>query len=76
MKYIPTIDLWNSGIQDALYNGQLKLQVGQWLTCGGANKHKCRFVSASKGLIWVVHWQGSPTATNKQFMRSIKSRLN
>jgi hypothetical protein len=73
MRYIPTIDIWATGIQAALYSGQLRLQVGQWLTCGTDNEHKCRFVSASRGLIWVVHWQGTGKATFAAFKRGVSA---
>jgi len=74
MKFVQTIDLWNTGIQDLIRNGQLKLQVGQWVTCGPVNEtnKRSRFVSANKHSINVVHWQGTGKATNKLF----KSRLN
>lgn len=73
MQYLPTIDIHAPGIQSALYKGQLKLQPGQWLICGAGNSKPCRFVSASPGQIWVVHWQGTPAATTAHFMRSIQA---
>jgi hypothetical protein len=66
MKFLKTIDLYASGIQTALYEGQLKLQKGQWCVCGDNDK-PCRFIEASKHSINVVHWQGSPEATTALF---------
>lgn len=71
MKYVKTLDLWAGNIQDRLHSGELNLQVGQWLTCGPQEK-KCRFISATKHSINVVHWQGSASATNALFT----ARLN
>jgi len=71
MKYISTLDLWNSQIQEAIERGQIKLQRGQWLRCGPNNK-RCRFVGVShSNSIWVTHWQGSGTATNQKFLDAV-----
>lgn len=55
MKYLPTIDLWNPGMTEALYSGALKLQRGQWVRCGQARPS--RFVRATRSSIWAVHPQ-------------------
>ena len=55
MKYLPTIDLWSTGIIDALHSGALRLQRGQWVRCG--QQRPSRFVRATSGSIWAVHPQ-------------------
>jgi hypothetical protein len=74
MKYIATLNLWDSQIKQAIERGQIKLQRGQWLRCGTEGK-RCRFVgvlnnesvvSGSKK-IWVTHWQGTAKATAEKF---------
>lgn len=69
MKYQPMLNIWNSQIQDDVLSGKLKLQRGQWLRCGNSTK-PCRFIGVNIGRsIDVVHWQGSPKATNTLFIR-------
>lgn len=52
MKYIKTIELWEGSNERMIREGQLKLQCGQWVLCGG---NKSRFVSATKHHIHVIH---------------------
>ena len=66
MKYLPMINLWESGIQEAILCGQLKLQCGQWIKCGNAKPS--RFVKAMKHSIWAAHPQGTPKETYERFM--------
>lgn len=75
MKYLPTLDIHNRAIGSAIESGQIKLQIGQWLTCGVNNDHKCRFVGFCGACIWVTHWQGNSRATNLKFLASIKSNI-
>lgn len=63
-KYLPTVNLWDSAISTALHNGQLKLQSGQWVTCGDP-KNKSRFISASRNSIHAKHPAGAVTATQR-----------
>lgn len=70
MKYLKTLDLWQPTIQDAICSGQIKLQRGQWLTCGVSNK-RCRYVSHTKRTINVIHWQGTSTATTDKFNQAV-----
>lgn len=63
MKFLPTIDLWATGIQQALTTGALKLQRGQWVRCG--NGKPSRFVRATSTSIWAVHYCPDQ---NKKFM--------
>lgn len=67
MKYQKTIDLWNPTISQAVHNGTMKLQRGQWVKCGeGALS---RFVQRMQsGTLWVSHWQGSPSSTRNRFL--------
>jgi hypothetical protein len=74
MKFLKTLNIWDEGIQQAILNGQLRVQSGQWMTCGKGNLHKCRYVSHSKHSINVVHWQGSSKATNELFMSRVEKR--
>jgi hypothetical protein len=69
MKYLPTIDLWADGIQRSIYDGDLKIQRGQWMICGPTNSKKCRYVGSNAGHINVVHWQGNSKTTNDLFIR-------
>ena len=54
MKYLPTLNLWNPAIQEAIKSGQIKLQRGQWVQCGSGPKS--RYIGLSGGgTLWVVH---------------------
>ncbi len=67
MKYLPTINVWNSGIINAIRCGQLKLQCGQWITCG-TQGHKSRYVGlSSAGTIYAAHWEGEKNNTSRRF---------
>jgi len=73
MKYLKTLDLWEPTIQSAIINGQIKLQVDQWLTCGINNTHKCRFVKTNGVTIHVIHWQGNAKETNRKFRQAVQN---
>lgn len=53
MKYLPVVDMWNPAIHAAVLNGQLKLQRGQWISCGG--KPYSRFVGCNGRSIDACH---------------------
>ena len=53
MTYLPTVNLYCIPTAKAIYSGQLKLQVGQWVTCGDGEKH--RFVGATRHTMVVAH---------------------
>jgi len=62
MKYIKPIDLWKHG--DAVLEGQIKLQRGQWVRCGS---QLSRFVGVKGRYLWVAHQQGNKADTRKRF---------
>jgi hypothetical protein len=65
MKYLPTINLWDPAINQAVVTGRLVLQPGQWVSCGSSKPS--RFVKVSKGRsIYAVHPQ-SDKVTNERF---------
>jgi len=67
MKFLPTVNLWDNAISTALYNGQLRLQRGQWVQCGAGPKS--RYVTTrSKHSVWVAHSEGS-IGTKDSFKR-------
>lgn len=71
MRYLKTLDLWDNNTQKAIIQGQIKLQVGQWVKCG--SEHLSRFVKVSQGrTLWVSHPQGTPKETRERF----KSLIN
>lgn len=70
MKYLPTIDLWATGIQEAIHQGQLKLQTGQWVRCG--QKNPSRWVGKVGNSLWVAHPQGTPKDSYTRFMSLVE----
>ena len=66
MRFLPVIDLWNPGIHEAVFNGQLKLQCGQWVRCG--SNQLSRFVRFTGGSIWAAHPEGE-RGTSRSFPR-------
>ena len=68
MKYIKTPDLWDASTSDALRQGNLKLQSGQWVYAGRKD-HPSRFVGINKksGTIYAAHWQGNGAATLRRY---------
>ncbi len=73
MRYIPAVDLWSKGLQEAITRGNLRLQPGQWVYCGNPD-HLSRFVACTDGYFDVVHWNGSGQATTKRFMQRIECK--
>lgn len=72
MKYLKTIDLWNDGMIDALRNGQLQLQRGQWVRCG--QLRPSRFVRVTeRGTIYAVHPEGNDGVSRFRFNRACKT---
>jgi len=64
MKYLPTINLWDNAVITALRNGQLRLQRGQWVSCG--SDKPSRFVCMKGNSVWAAHPQGKQ-GTYKRF---------
>ena len=76
MKFQKTLDLWETGVQEKIDSGEIKLQRGQWLTCGdsgGLEGKKCRYVGQSGGRVWVTHWQGSAEATQRKWHEAVEA---
>ena len=69
-RYLPTINLWNAGIQTALAAGQLKLQCGQWVKCGSGKSS--RFVAMAGNSIWAAHPEGKH-GTGRSFRRLLNA---
>ena len=65
MKYLKTIDLWDASTQLRVLTGELKLQAGQWVKCGGGKPS--RFVRTTGTSLWVAHWQGTAAASRARF---------
>ena len=68
MRFLPTINIWNSGIYSAVKTGQLKLQVGQYIMCGQGIKS--RFISIENGVINACHG-----GSNKEVTYKFKQRV-
>lgn len=47
MKFLPVVNMFDATIQTAILNGQLKLQVGQWISCGGMYCNKIYTVNCT-----------------------------
>lgn len=65
-KYQPTIEIW--GIVDQLRAGKIKLQRGQWITCGGLPRSRYMGVNLQTGTIDAVHGGTGKEVTDK-FLR-------
>lgn len=58
MKYGPAINVWASGVMDALISGRLRLQPGQWIKCG-ENAQPSRFCGVTPtGTVVATHPEG------------------
>jgi len=71
MKYLPVVDVWNSAIYAALRSGQLKLQTGQWISCGGKPYSRFVGINLKTGTIDACHG-GNGKEVTKRFV----SRIN
>ena len=69
MKFIKTVNLWDESTIQALTNGQLKLQVGQYVNCGGGVKSRFISVDTKSGTVDVAHG-----GSNKEVTRKFKQR--
>ena len=73
MIYLKTIDLWDKATAKAIETGQIKLQRGQWVQCGGGAKS--RFVCKKPKSIWVAHSEGK-LGTKESFKRLCEAAKN
>jgi len=64
MRYLPTIDVWDAAVDAALRGGQLRLQRGQWVKCGGGKPS--RFVGVRGRTVRAVHPVGN-RVSNERF---------
>ena len=73
MKYRKTLDLWDNDTVESIQNGTLKVQCGQWVTCG--DSQKSRFVSCNpkSGTFNVAHG-GSNREVNQKFKQRINAK--
>ncbi len=74
MQYVKTVNLWDAVIQHSINSGQLKLQTGQWCTCGTDNPKPCRYVSCNPLTVFVIHWAGDSSTTQRKFIKACKLR--
>ncbi len=72
MLFLPTVNLWDNAINQAVSSGQLKLQTGQWVQCGPT---RSRFVCVRPGgSIWCVHPDNSKGIVKMpRFSEAVKS---
>ena len=69
MKYQKTLEIW--GITDKILSGEVVLQCGQWITCGG--EPKSRYVGTNGRSIDAVHG-GDYIEVNKRFKARVENR--
>jgi len=72
MKFQKTIDLWADGVIDALENGNLRLQKGQWIRCGQSAKSRFVQVKPRSKTIHAVHPKGEAGVSIKRFSEACK----
>lgn len=70
MRFLPVVNLWDAAVHTAICNGQLKLQVGQWVRCS-SDKQLSRFVSVHNGILNVAHG-----CSNKEVNARFNQRIN
>lgn len=73
MKYIKAIDVWKYG--QAIRDGQIKLQSGQWIRCGDDGPlSRFHRVTRRGGIITAFHGETTKAATDKylDFMKDWK----
>ena len=71
MRYTKAINVWAPGVEQAIRQGNLRLQPGQWVKCGEQAKPS-RWVGISRGgSLWAVH--PSPKVDMERFSILCKS---
>jgi len=65
MRFLPTVNLLNPALHDAVLSGQLRLQCGQWIeTAGGVS----RFVGVTdSGIIYAAHRGAGGVVSRERF---------
>lgn len=57
MRYTKAVDLWDSTIRQALEQGNLKLQSGQWVRLGDSpNLSRFHSINPKTGIITAFHY--------------------
>ena len=54
MRFKKAFNVWETGVQDSIMDGTIKLQRGQWVRCG--DSRPSRFVRVGGASIWCVHY--------------------
>ena len=62
-KYQPTVEIW--AITEEIRSGKIKLQRGQWITCGGLPRSRYVGVNLQTGTIDAVHGGTGKEVTRK-----------
>lgn len=73
-KFLPTLNIWDQSVVEAIHKGQLKLQTGQYLRCGtkGPLSRFVAYNNVSKTFN-LVHG-GSFEEVNKKFNYAVSAR--
>ena len=65
MRFLPTVDLNDAGTMQAVRDGRLRLQCGQWIRSAGGVS---RFVGVTDdGIIWAAHAQERGVVSRERF---------
>jgi hypothetical protein len=54
-KYVPIVDLWNEETRAKLDAGELVLQSGQWIKCGGNVPSRFHHHNIATGYVMAFH---------------------
>lgn len=66
MKFIKTVDLWDAEVTTKIESGELVLQRGQWVTCGGGQKSRFVMFNPASKVYTVAHGPNAK-AVNQRF---------
>lgn len=73
MKFVPTVNMWDPAISALVRDGRLKLQVGQWIRCGG--EKRSRIVTITEhGTVWAIHPYDKKGAQYKCWLEIVRMR--
>jgi len=70
-QFHKTLDLWNQNIVDAILDGAIRVNRGQWVQCGEGIKSRLIDINFSSGTFHCVHG-GSYKEVNRQFKRVVE----